>query len=246
MNGGITINRVMNIKKTKMKKIYNTLFVLVAAGLFFSACKKDDYFVGGTLHNAKVNMTTYDFLKSNNRGLFDTLLLLVDKAGIKDKINQQGMTFFAPTDYSIRSYCDFRSALEQKKDPFRKWTVDSIIKYELPRFADSINVYMLPKRVSYNDLTENGKMFDTQKTPSKAVVSYESTDDPKLGYNSNSTVLPRVMYFNFLYKPLDEPFVASEIPNDVGARTLVQTSGVESTTGLVHVLVNSHRLFFAK
>ena len=79
----------MNIKKTKMKKIYNTLFVLVAAGLFFSACKKDDYFVGGTLHNAKVNMTTYDFLKSNNRGLFDTLLLLVDKAGIKDKINKE-------------------------------------------------------------------------------------------------------------------------------------------------------------
>jgi len=246
MNGGTTINRVENIKITKMKKIYNILFVLVAAGLFFSACKKNDYFVGGTLHNAKVNMTTYDFLKGNSRGLFDTLLLLVDKAGIKDKINKQGVTFFAPTDYSIQSYCNYRSLLEQKKDPLKKWTVDSIIKHELPRFADSIDVYMLPKQVSYNDLTENGKIYDTQKANAKAVVSYESTDNPNLGYNSNSTVLPRVMYFNYLYKPLDEPFVASEIPNDVGARTLVQTSGVESTTGLVHVLVNSHRLFFAK
>lgn len=229
-----------------MKKIYNILFVLTIAGLFFSACKKNDYFVGGTLHNTKVNMSTYDFLKSNNRGLFDTLLLLVDKAGIKDQINKQGMTFFAPTDYSIKSYCELRSVQVQKVDPNKKWTVDSIIKYELPRFADSLNVYMLPSAVSFGQLTEDGKIYDTQKANAKSVISYESTNDVNLGYNSNSTILPRVMYYTYLYKPLAEPFVAKEIPNTTGARTLVQTSGVESTTGLVHVLVNGHRLFFAR
>ncbi|TKC03672.1 fasciclin domain-containing protein [Pedobacter frigoris] len=229
-----------------MKKIYSILFVLIIAGLFFSACKKNDYFVGGTIHNTKVNMSTYDFLKSNNRGLFDTLLLIVDKAGIKDQINKQGMTFFAPTDYAIRSYCEYRSILVQKVDPFKKWTVDSIIKYELPRFTDSLNIYMLPSVVSFAQSTENGKIYSTQKTNAQAVVSYESTDDVNLGYNSNSTVLPQVMYYTYLYKPLAEPFVAKEIPNTTGARTLVQTSGVESTTGIVHVLSNSHRLFFAR
>lgn len=229
-----------------MKKIYNIGLVLLAVVIYFSSCKRDDYFVGGTLHNAKVNVSTYDFLKNNDRALFDTLLLLVDKAGIKDKINQAGVTFFAPTDYSIRSYCEYRSLQVQKVDPFKKWTVDSIIKYELTRFADSINVYMIPKKVSYNEVTANGKMFDTQKAGSKCVVSYEPTSDASLGYNSNSTVLPKVMYFNYLYKPLAEPFVASEIPNTTGARTLVQTSGVETTTGIVHVLSNGHRLFFAR
>lgn len=218
----------------------------MAICLFFTACKKKDYFIGGTLHNAKVNLSTYDFLKSNNRGLFDTLLLLVDKAGIKDQLNKPELTFFVPTDYAIRSYCEYRSLKEQKINPLKKWTVDSIIKYELPRFADSLNIYMLPKRVSYIDLTENGKMYDTQKANAKCVVSYESTDNTALGYNSNSTVLPRVMYFNYLYIPLTGPFVASKIPNTTGARTLIQTSGVESTTGLVHVLSNSHRLFFAR
>ncbi len=222
------------------------LFVLVIAGLFFSACKKNDYFVGGTIHNTKVNMSTYDFLKSNNRGLFDTLILLVDKAGIKDQINKQSMTFFAPTDYSIRAYCDYRSLLVQRVDPNKRWTVDSIIKYELPRFADSLNVYMLPSVVSFDQSTENGKIYSTQKTNAKAVVSYEPTDDPKLGYNSNSSIFPRIMYYTYLYKPLAEPFVASEIPATDGARTLVQTSGVESTTGIVHVLSNNHRLFFAR
>jgi hypothetical protein len=240
MNGGTII------KITEMKNIYKALLVLVAATLFFSACKKDDYFVGGTLHNAKVNMTTYDFLKNNNRGLFDTLLLLVDKAGIKDQINKQDITFFAPTDYSIRAYCDYRSLKIQKVDPLKKWTVDSIIKYELPLFADSINVYLLPGKVSYNELTENGKLYNTQKAGSQAVVSYESTDEVSLGYNENSSVYPRVVYFNYLYKPLDGPIVAPEIPSASGARTLVQTSGVESTTGIVHVLVNTHKLFFVR
>lgn len=229
-----------------MKKIRNIGLVLLAALIYFSSCKEDDYFVGGTLHNAKVNVSTYDFLKNNNRALFDTLLLLVDKAGIKDKINQAGATFFVPTDYSIRSYCEYRTLQAQRVDPFKKWTVDSIIKYELPRFADSINVYILPKKVSYNEVTASGKMFDTQKTNSKCVVSYETTTDVSLGYNSNSSVLPKVMYFNYLYKPLAEPFVASTIPNTIGARTLVQTSGVETTNGVVHVLANGHRLFFAR
>lgn len=229
-----------------MKKIYKALLVLMAATLFFSACKKDEYFVGGTLHNAKVNVSTYDFLKNNNRGLFDTLLLLVDKAGIKDQLNKQGITFFAPTDYSIRSYCELRSIRIQRIDPFKKWTVDSIIKYELPRFADSLQVYMLAGQVSYSELTENGKLYNMQKAGSQAVVSYESTDEPSLGYNGNSSVYPRVVYFNYLFKPLDGPIVAPEIPSTTGARTLVQTSGVESTTGIVHVLANTHRLFFAR
>lgn len=229
-----------------MKKIHSILFIAAVAGLFFSACKKNDYFVGGTLHNAKVNMSTYDFLKSNNRGLFDTLLLLVDKAGIKDLINKKGVTFFVPTDYSIKTYCEYRSIQIQKVDPFKKWTVDSIIKYELPRFADSLNVYMLPSAVSYAQSTETGKIYNTQKAGAKAVVSYESTDDPNLGYNESSTVYPRIMYYTYLYGALTEPFVASKIPAALGSRNLIQTSGVESTTGLVHVLANSHTLFFPR
>ena len=201
-----------------MKYLIRVTPLIFFAIIFFSSCKKDKYLVGGSLHNAKVNMSTYDFLKSNQAGLFDTLLLLVDKAGLKDKINQQGISFFAPTDYAINTYLKV-NASERKM----KWTIDSLIKYELPNFVDSINVYIVNKLLTYDNLTENGIEYPTLKEGSNCVVSYEKTLNPELGYNSNLTTIPRIVYFTF---------------NSL--KTRVQTSGIETTTGMVHVLANPH------
>ncbi len=226
-----------------MKRTLNSIYILLALTLLVSACKKNDYFIGGDLHNSKVGVSTYDFLKNNDRGLFDTLIMIIDAAGIKDKINQADITFFAPTDYSIKSYVEARTRIEQNIDPFRMWTVDSIIKYELPRFKDSLDIYILPSKIGYSDLTEKGKGYITKKGNS-SIVSFETTDDVGLGYNPNSGFRPQIMYYTYLYAPLLEDMKASEIPSTLGVRTRVQTSGVESTTGVINVLANSHRLFF--
>ncbi len=45
----------------------------------------------GSLHNPKFEGTTYDYLKTNP--LFDTLVLLIDKTGLKEEINAAGGTF---------------------------------------------------------------------------------------------------------------------------------------------------------
>lgn len=225
--------------KHSIKYIYALLAIIFAV----SACKQDDYFVGGDLHNPNVSVSTYDFLKNNDRGLFDTLIMLVDAAGLKEKINQPGITFFAPTDYSIKSYVEARTVIEQNIDPFRMWTVDSIIKYELPQFRDSLSIYIVPQKITYSDLTHEGKLYATD-SGDEAIVSYERTNDPALGYNPNSSHWPQVMYFTYLFQPLTGPVNAPTIPSTVGARTRVQTSGVISTTGTVNVLNNGHRLFF--
>jgi len=236
----------MNQKNEFMNTNFKFLLIILSLVLGLYACKKDDYFVGGSLHDPNVNMSTYDFLKSNDRGLFDTLLLVVDAAGLKDKINQPEITFFAPTDYSINNYLNKRAAEEQEIDPFRKWTIDSLLKYEIEKVRDSLDVYIVPNRIAYNDLTQNGAVFQTSKAGASAVISYESTDDPALGYNGNSSVLPQVMYYTYLYKILTPPIIANEISGTDGARTIVQTSGIISTTGNVNVLHNSHTLFFSK
>lgn len=228
--------------KTNLK---NFLIIISVLGVF-SACNKDDYFVGGNLHDPNVNLSTYDFLKNNDRGLFDTLLMVIDAAGVKEKINQADITFFAPTDYSIEKYLTKRALEEQKIDPFRKWTIDSLMKYELQKVKDSIDIYIIPQRIGYTDLSQNGIVFQTAKAGSSAVVSYESTDSEDLGHNNNSSVLPQVVYYTYLYKSLTPPIISSEISGEDGARTLVQTSGVISTTGNVNVLANSHTLFFSK
>lgn len=225
---------------------------LIAVGLFallLTACRRDDYLTGGTLHTRKYNMTTYDFLKSQSSGLFDTLILLVDKAGVKEMVNQQGTTFFAPTDYAINAYLSRRAVEEQIVDPFRKWTIDSLVKYELPKFRDSIAAYMVGEPLGYDQLTQNGKVFSTRKAGTQAVVSYEEIDptNPEytnLGGNPNVSSNPRLVYFAFLYRPLAPPVVANEITPEQGNRERVQTSGIETTTGILHVINNQHTLFF--
>lgn len=232
----------MNHYKKYFFRLISSVSLIV---VLFASCKKNDYLVGGSVHSAKVNMTTYDYLKSNSAGLFDTLLLLVDKAGLKDKINQQGVSFFAPTDYSISGYLNERALEEQNIDPFRNWTIDSMIKYEMPKFIDSINIYFVNEALTYDKLTENGTLYPTLKQGNDCVVSYETTD-PDLGYNPNVSTIPRIVYFTFLLKALTPPIVASEIASDEGVHTRVQTSGIESTTGIIHVLNNQHNLFFRK
>lgn len=227
-----------------MKKIRNIIAISALLALTFNACKKDNYFIGGDLHDPNVQVSTYDFLQNNERGLFDTLLLLVDAAGLKEEINQKNITFFAPTDYSIAKYVESRTLKEQIIDPFRMWTIDSIVKYEIDAVRDSLRTYILPQIIDYADLEVNGKGTPTQtKGKNYVTVTYEETDDPDLGYNENSSHFPRIMYFNYINVPKGtEPDLNStSLPL---IRTRVQTSGVISTTGRVNVLENAHTLFF--
>ncbi|MEN5194179.1 hypothetical protein MUB18_07220 [Sphingobacterium sp. PCS056] len=226
-----------------MKKIALNILILLGIVSGISSCKKDDYFVGGELHNPKINMTTYDWMKSNQYGVFDTVLMLIDKAGVKDKINAPGITFFAPTDYDVYNYVQARTAAVQKVDPKKMWTVDSIIKYELNKFRDSIDIYITKENLLNTVLTEKGKKYKNAKG-GDFFASYEETRDPALGYNPNSTVIPKVVMFTYLFKPVADDVNITSIVPPVGSRVLIQTSNAQTTTGVVHVLSNSHVLFF--
>lgn len=226
-----------------MKNIILNIYILLGITIAITSCKKDAYFVGGELHNPKINMTTYDWMKSNKYGVFDTVLMLIDKAGVKDKINAPGITFFAPTDYDVDNYVQLRTIAIQKIDPKKKWTVDSIMKYELNRFKDSIDIYIAKESLLNGVLTEKGKKYKNVKG-GEFFASYEETRDPGLGYNPNSNVIPRIVMFTYLFKPVPDDVIVSSIVPPVGSRVLVQTSNAQTTTGVVHVLSNAHTLFF--
>ncbi|MCF3107926.1 fasciclin domain-containing protein [Niabella sp. CC-SYL272] len=231
-----------------MKRVL--IITIICTGLILLAsCKRDDYLTGGSLHNPKFDMTTYDFLKNRPDGLFDTLVSLIDKAGLKDLLNKNNITFFAPTDYSILKYLDSRTKQEQKINENRKWTLDSMIKYELTKFSDSLKTYIVDRKLAYSGLTNNGTMMPTEKAGSQTVVSYEEIkpdhpDYEKLGGNTNVSTNPFIVYYTLLYAPLTPPIVAADITPEQGRRERVQTSGIETNTGMIQVLNNDHILFF--
>ncbi|HEY9261384.1 fasciclin domain-containing protein [Chitinophaga sp.] len=82
-----------------MRKLLPLAGILLLVGLLMSACKKD-YYVDGGLADPHYNGTVYDYLVKNPY-LFDTIAFIVEKAGLKDMLQNDSVTFFAPTDQSI-------------------------------------------------------------------------------------------------------------------------------------------------
>lgn len=82
-----------------MRKLLPLAGILLLVGLLISACKKD-YYIDGGLADPHYNGTIYDYLVKNPY-LFDTVAFIVEKAGLKDMLQNDSVTFFAPTDQSI-------------------------------------------------------------------------------------------------------------------------------------------------
>lgn len=218
------------------------LSVVLTAAL--PACKKNDYLSGGTINNPKVNMTTYDYLQSNSLHQFDSVLLIIDKAGLKDLINQQGATFFAPTNAAVYAYLNVRTLAMQKVDPSAKYTLDTLFRYDLARVADSMRMYVINQPLTYDQLTADGAKYATQLPGDTAVVAFVPTNSSVLGYFNQISNVPQIVTYFQLWQPLADPFQAVNIPNNVGVANICQTSGIQTTNGILHVLSNGNPLFF--
>lgn len=227
--------------------IYLSVSVLII--LSVSACKKN-YINGGKPEdiNKFKNMTTYDVLDQDPA--YDTLVQIIDAAGLKDRINQQGSTFFAPMDIAIFGYLNERTIYDQQNyDQNAKFDLDSL-KYYLQNningTKDSLLMYLVNKPLTYSSLTEEGTIFPTELQGDTVAVSYETTLSGTLGYTNLVSQAPRVVYFTQLWYHYDlsKENPASKIPEDVGVRNLVKTSGINTSNGVLHLLDNSNMLFF--
>lgn len=99
------------------------LILLMITACF--ACEKgmQDYRNAKPLSEVKVS--TYEFLKQQG-GLYDTLLLLIDRVHLTDTLKSQQVTFFVPQDNSITTAIrNVNFARELLGDP-GNWTLDSI------------------------------------------------------------------------------------------------------------------------
>jgi len=219
-------------------------FTLPTILLLFFSCQKDTVVDGG-VSNPHVNMTTYDYLKSHPRGLFDTLLLIIDKGQMKEMINSKG-TFFVPTDYSIKSYLTVRQAEVRKIDEKKDYTLDSLFKYYSPKMLkDSMSVYFFAQDIEREKLDENGKEFSSSLSPYKFLITLEEHNNDDYNAGGIITNRPKFMFFNRIIGEKDVIIggVRKDPSNDDSKndlRNVLQTTGVISNTGIIHVIENSH------
>ncbi|WP_423736725.1 fasciclin domain-containing protein [Chitinophaga caseinilytica] len=207
----------------------------------FASCKKTDYFIGGSTHNPKFNGTTYEYLKTNP--LFDTLVLLIDKTGLKDEVNAAG-TFFAPTDYAIQNYV--KKVVQVRKQLEAN---DENLKFEFgeldfPKYKDSLRAYLFPQRIERAALTKEGQYYTSKDGEKRHITLW---DDPSGAYiNDGLTLIPKYIYFTKVIGTLD-PLINDDVPTEErDKRVVVQTSGVITNNGVVHVLANYHNFTFVE
>lgn len=210
--------------------------ILLLMIVFWGACTNDDYLHDGGLANPEVNMTTYDYLKSNP--LFDTLVMTIDLLNLKEEVNQAG-TVYAVTNYSFTSY------IMDELNSLRQITSDTTYTYaDIPRSSlDSVRMYFFRDRLTRDDLAKEGKIYT-----SGLGMEFKLSREPVSDYSS--VLIDKAEYLYFIkqegkrFDTYDETMDNSLPKDEKDQRILVQTSGIITTTGVVHVLANSHKLFF--
>jgi hypothetical protein len=218
-----------------MKK--NILYWLILVAVFTS-CKKSYVDDGGT-SNPNVNMTTYDFLKSDT--LFSDLVHLIDRAGLKETVNGN-ITFFATTNYGVHEYLTARKQMQTDStlDENVAYTLDSIPLKDL----DSLKVYMFEGKINRDQISVQGKLYNSLFGPIPN-VQYLIKMTRVFDYSAYVDHIDYVTYYKVFGTRDDLELDPASIPKDqVDAGTTCQTSGIVTTTGIVHVLDGFHRLMF--
>ena len=227
----------------------NIFLMIVVISIFFFGCEKTGYLDDGGVHPTNVDMTTYDFLASHP--YFDTLIMLIDKAGLKETINGD-VTFFAPTDFGIKRYLRANWADALGLDAF----ADPVELDDIPlqTLQDSLKMYIIPGKINRNDMSSEGEVYTTL-LGNEVKISLEERPnlfpytEPVGGaawwatFPAIVSSYPSYVFYTMIVGELDTP----ENPpaeGEIDKEVLIQTSGIETTNGVLHVLSNRHTLFF--
>jgi len=218
----------------------NILIYIAIVLLALSACKKDDYKRDGGPSTAYVDMTTYDYLKSNRN--FDSLVKVIDKAGLKDAINGD-ITLFATTNYGIADYVKakkYQKSLQTGNENF-DFGIKDLPSQEL---SDSLKTYLFAGKINRDQITLGGKLYNSAlgAIPN---VQYLIKFRRSFEYSQYLNYVDYVTYTKVIGTRDDKEPDLNAIPDDQKDKAVdVQTSGIITRTGIVHVLNGNHRLFF--
>lgn len=222
-----------------MNKIYSILgFLAVLIGL--SSCERNDHINDGGKSQRYVDMTTYDFLKSH--GKFDSLVSIIDRAGLQEMINTPNMTLFACTDYSIVPYV--RAKKQKKIIELENENIDFGIKDISQSELDSLKIYMFEGALIREYINRENQFF----TSRFGVIENTRFMIKLRRVLDYSNYVDYVEYVNFtrVVGDVDEdlPEGSLILPQDKDLSYDCQTSGIITKTGVINVLSDNHRLMF--
>ncbi|MHA4896852.1 hypothetical protein ACXZ1K_19030 [Pedobacter sp. PWIIR3] len=208
--------------------------------VILASCKKDDYKNDGGVSKAYVDMTTYDYLKSNPK--FDSLVKVIDRAGLKDAVNGN-VTFFVTTNYGIVDYVKAKKG--ERAQQIGNENFDFGIK-DIPvkELSDSLKTYLFAGQINRDQITVSGKLYNSL-LGAQPNIQYMIRMRRSFEYSNYLNYVDYVNYVKVIGTVDANELDPNSIPDDQIDRVVeVQTSGIVTKTGIIHVLSGNHRLFF--
>lgn len=210
-----------------MKNI--VILIVILFGLY--SCSSDDYLVDGGVADQNVKMSTYDFLKSNKQ--LDTLALLIKRANMIDVVNAKSTTLFAPNNASIKRYVNAIWDQKLKLDPTATFTVNDIPEADLKIMLGN---YIFDQTLDRSKLVKVGKVYITHSGEER-LLSLEPVEQ----YTGQLDNFPEYVYYTFKIGANWDPTDAiSDDVKEADKKTVVRTSNLMSTNGVIHVLQGNH------
>lgn len=225
----------------------NILLITVLSALMLG-CQKD-YIIGGKKNETnKVNMSTYDFLKSYD--VTKSTARLFERAGLIDAVNGN-VTLIAPNEYSVNRYLRRINNRRVRLDPKATlWTIEDIPVADLAK----LKMYLVQGKYTSQELTKEGITLATLNTGDSLRLSLqESTAEPAAAWDGSNVPGDGYQYPNFMQTNPKKVFVhfkrGANWENTGEQRAALgydnpecdqvyqmYLSDVETTTGVVHIL----------
>jgi hypothetical protein len=203
--------------------------------VFCASC--DDHFLDGGTHNPNVNVSTVDYLRGNYK--FEKILTMYEKAGMLQDLNEKNVTVFMPTDYTVDRYLiqkriAYRAQIRDENYPYN---FDTLLVH-MPEYRDSLAMYIVKEPINRSDLSQ--PLLKNSKLGSEMQIYLEES---RLYTEWLPNSKPWLLYYKWVRNGLDKPGEITP-PNDRDITNMCQTSGIITTTGILHVMEDVHNLFY--
>ena len=210
----------------------NIIWITFAV-LFMSSCTKEYYFDSG-VHDAKFKGTTLDYLKSKPE-YFDTLVRVIELAGMNDVFTNKEITFFAPPNGSISKSVKSlnRYLLRDGKD-----TVSDLKQIKKDVWQEMLSYYVFDGKYSLKDIPQ----LDTVDIEAYGGQSYESIGGKPMVLGVIYNNAGGVKYAG--YRQLWISYIMDySKPKTARVNIPVSSSNIEPNNAFVHVLAFRYHTF---
>lgn len=176
-----------------MKKIFLCV-LLFSVAILHNSCAKKDYIIGGTKNETnKVNLTSFEFLKSFEATT--NTAILIERAGMINEVNGD-VTIIAPSNYAINRYLRRKNNRLLRLNPNNKlMTINDIPVEEIKEMG----MYIVDKKYWSENIPEEGIILPTHKVGDTLRLTLEESNmDPGAAWDGGGQPGQGYQYSNFM------------------------------------------------